>query len=460
MKTLLQMLPAVHTLQADTRFEEVVKESSLSVDGATILVQEQIDHIRNQMLNDEWDGPSTKAEIIDTVFETLEGQSFQPTLRPMINATGVILHTNLGRARLSERAIKHMTDIARQYSNLEYDINNAIRGSRHSLVERLLKEITGAEAAMIVNNNAAAVFLTLSALASGQNVIVSRGELVEIGGSFRISSIMEQSGALLKEVGTTNKTHQRDYEQAIDHETAMLMKVHTSNFKIFGFTKSVNTNELVQIAEKHPDVFTYEDLGSGALFDLQDKGVGNEPLVKNVIATGVDLVSFSGDKLLGGPQAGIIAGKESLINKLKQHQLARVLRVDKFTLAALEATLFAYKYKNEEEIPTLRDILLPIEEIRTKAETFIKEVNPLESYTFNLVKSTSQIGGGTMPEVELSTYVVSIVHKKYTIEELHLKFRMANPSIIARIKDNQLFLDFRTITEDEQKLIVQVLGSI
>ncbi|WLD95270.1 L-seryl-tRNA(Sec) selenium transferase [Alkalihalobacillus sp. AL-G] len=459
MKNLLQVLPAVHTIQADERFTEIVKNSSFSIEGATKIVQEQIDQIRSQMLEDRWDGPFTKKLITDDLLVKLETEliSQQTSLRPMINATGVILHTNLGRARLSERAVQQMISVARHYSNLEYDIEKGGRGSRHSLVEGLLCEITSAEAAMVVNNNAAAVFLTLRSLAREKSVIVSRGELVEIGGSFRVSSIMEESGAVLKEIGTTNKTHLRDYEQAIDETTSMIMKVHTSNFKVIGFAESVPTVELVNLADQHDNILTYEDLGSGALYDLKSKGIGSEPLVKDVIESGIDVVTFSGDKLLGGPQAGIIAGKASIIEQLKKHQLARALRVDKFTLAALEATLLAYKYDQIEEIPTLRDILSPLEEIQKRAEQFFEQVSLFDDFRFTIQDGTSRIGGGTMPEVELPTSVVSVRHNEKSTEELNRCFRESNPPIIGRIKGDELLLDFRTITKEEQVEMVQMI---
>ncbi|MGM7701295.1 L-seryl-tRNA(Sec) selenium transferase [Pseudalkalibacillus sp. Hm43] len=459
----LRLLPAVHLIQSDSRFEDILSKSEYSSEGLTTITQEILSSIRKRILDGEALGFETKNSMLDYIFDELDQKVSSDStynLRSVINATGVVIHTNLGRSRLSEKALRQMTNVAKHYSNLEYKIEEGKRGSRHDLVEDVLQEITGAEAAMVVNNNAAAVYLVLRALAKDRSVVVSRGELVEIGGSFRVSSIMEESGAELKEVGTTNKTHRHDYEDAIDETTAMLMKVHTSNFKVVGFTDSVSTRELVDVAVEHEGVLTYEDLGSGALYDFEQQGIGDEPVVKKVVGTGVDVVTFSGDKLLGGPQCGIIAGKASLIRKLKKHQLARVLRVDKFTLAALEATLLSYKYDQLEEIPTVRDILRTAEEIKTQAQHFIDQVSGLENVSFSIQESVSKIGGGTMPEVELPTYVVSVRHDTLTSEELFVQLRGAETPIIGRIKDEQFFLDFRTVTLEEQKELVQIFETI
>ncbi|WP_221564666.1 L-seryl-tRNA(Sec) selenium transferase [Alkalihalobacillus sp. TS-13] len=463
MKEQLRLLPAVHTIQTDARFQDMIENGGFSQNGLTVMIQEQLEAVRKQILAGNRLPCETKQEMVDIIFDQLNERLNSSTvhkIRPVINATGVVIHTNLGRSRLSENAIEKMTEVARHYSNLEYNITKGIRGSRHDLVEELICDLTGSEAAMVVNNNAAAVFLVLRSLAAGKNVVVSRGELVEIGGSFRVSSIMEESGAVLKEVGTTNKTHVQDYEHAIDEGTAMLMKVHTSNFKVIGFTASVPAEKLVDIAKQHEDVLTYEDLGSGALYDFRADGIGEEPVVKEVLSSGVDLVTFSGDKLLGGPQCGVIAGKRSLIQKLKKHQLARVLRVDKFTLASLEATLLPYKYDRIAEIPTVRDIIQPVEEIQEQAERFIEGVRTIENMTVNLEESVSMIGGGTMPEVELPTYVVSVKHESLSSKALFAKLRGAETPVIGRIKEEQFILDFRTVTYDEQDQMVKIFNEI
>jgi L-seryl-tRNA(Ser) seleniumtransferase len=386
------------------------------------------------------------------------------TLKRVVNATGTILHTNLGRARLSENAIRHVVDTARNYSNLEYKLDEGERGSRHSHVEALVKEITGAEAAMVVNNNAAAVFIILSAFAKDKEVIVSRGQLVEIGGSFRISSIMEESGAELIEVGTTNKTHLHDYENAINENTAMILKVHTSNFKIFGFTKTVETEELAQLASKHDQVIFYEDLGSGVLYDFKKHGIGDEPVVSDVLKMGSDIVSFSGDKLLGGPQAGIIAGKKALIDKLKKHQLARVVRVDKMTLAALEGTLLDYLRgeKGRVNIPALRDLLVPLDELKMRTEEFVQKINAINcGLKARIIQGTSQVGGGTMPDVQLPAFIASMAHPGLSAEQIARMLRTENsPAIIVRIQKEEVHIDLRTVSAEEETEILAALQQL
>lgn len=462
MKHYLRLLPPVHELQKHPRFSFILEAYDIDENRITIFIQRAIDQIRSLILNSQWQtnepDENTFTEMIFDKVE-IEVETFSKYyLEKLINGTGTILHTNLGRARLSKRAVEHVVNVSQNYSNLEYNIKEGKRGSRHDIIEGFMKEVTGAEAAMVVNNNAAAVYLILRALASNKEVIVSRGQLVEIGGSFRVSAIMEESGAILKEVGTTNKTHLYDYENAIHEETAMIMKVHTSNFKTIGFTDSVDTKELVQLSKEQENMIFYEDLGSGVLYDFMKFGIGEEPVVKQVLSEGADIVSFSGDKLLGGPQAGIIAGKKSLIDKLKKHQLARVLRVDKMTFAALEATLKSYLIGEEgvREIPVVRDLLQSIEDIRRKAERFIHMVRAeAKHFTFSLNESTSQVGGGTMPEVELPTYVAEVDHRNLTSEQLSKNLRQSEPGIVTRMKDNKVVIDFRTIAEDEMDFLIQ-----
>ncbi|MGI2328239.1 L-seryl-tRNA(Sec) selenium transferase [Planococcus sp. YIM B11945] len=463
MKEYLRQLPPVHELQRDERFDRLLTAYKLTHSQATQFIQRELDELRQQLLENK---PPLSLDFAASILANAEKKAEEwneDRLMRVINGTGTVLHTNLGRSRLSERAVEHVVKAARHYSNLEYRVAEGRRGSRHDIIEDLLKQATGAEAAMVVNNNAAAVFLVLSALAKNKEVIVSRGQLVEIGGSFRISSIMEESGARLVEVGTTNKTHLYDYENALNEETAMILKVHTSNFLMVGFTENVATEDLVELKNHHEGVVFYEDLGSGALYDFKQYGIGEEPLVKEVIASGVDLVSFSGDKLLGGPQAGIIAGKKALIDQLKKHQLARVLRVDKLTFAALEATLKAYLSGKEAilEIPAVGDIVRPPETIREQAQEFIAEMqNQSQAYRIELQESTSQIGGGTMPGVELPTYIAAISHPCFSAEELAARLRNCRPAVIVRIQDEQVCLDFRTIAQEERKMIVDRLLEI
>ncbi|RXI97884.1 L-seryl-tRNA(Sec) selenium transferase [Anaerobacillus alkaliphilus] len=467
MKHLLRELPAIHILKSDKRFQQYSNTFSIHDQELTNFLQQEIEQLRSDILTSKLPSETllNKEGIIELVYERLLNslQKYEPFyLRRVINATGTILHTNLGRAKLSETAMNQVIQTAQNYSNLEYQIEQGTRGSRHDIIDQVLQRITGAEAAMVVNNNAAAVYLILRALAKDKEVIVSRGQLVEIGGSFRVSSIMEESGAKLVDVGTTNKTHLYDYENAISEETAMILKIHTSNFKTVGFTASVETEQLVELSNKHEGIVFYEDLGSGALYDFRQHGIGDEPVVAKVLKTGVDLVSFSGDKLLGGPQAGIIAGKKELIQKLKKHQLARVLRVDKMTLAALEGTLKAYENETAiHEIPTVRDILASKEEIEKKAQIFIEKVErECPNFSFELVNEVSQIGGGTMPTEEIATKAVAVTSTSMSSNDLATKLRLNQPSIVTRQKNDVVLLDFRTITTEEIDIIVDALSEI
>lgn len=468
MNQLLRSIPAIHEMQNNERFNSIVEKNKLDFSTITQALKEILDEIRQQILSAKWEGPNPGTNpFLEYIFNLLEEKiQIKSTynLKTIINATGTILHTNLGRARLSENALKHVIETAHNYSNLEYILEEGKRGSRHSHIESLLSEITGAEAAMVVNNNAAAVFLVLKALAEKKEVIVSRGELIEIGGSFRISSIMEESGAKLVEVGTTNKTHLYDYEKGISSETAMVMKVHTSNFKTIGFTKAVETKEISSFIKKYEQIIFYEDLGSGALFDFRKHGIGEEPVVKEVINMGTDIVSFSGDKLLGGPQAGIIAGKKELIDRLKKHQLARVVRVDKMTLAALEGTLVDY-LKGEtglRKIPTVRDLLVSVEDIKKKTEGFLNKLSSLTgNFQTRMIKGNSQVGGGTMPEVELPTFVAVLKHDTLTAEQIARKLRNENtPAIVGRIQKEEFVLDLRTVTPEEEAQLLEALLAI
>lgn len=462
MKSYMRYIPAIHEFQKHEQFKHFQKNYQLSVELLTDAIKQLIDGLRMELLASELI-VSSKDEMIQLVFNRLDTflqANYQYTLKKVINATGTILHTNLGRARLSDQAIEHMVEVAKNYSNLEYNIQEGTRGSRHDHVASLITRLTGAQDAMVVNNNAAAVYFILHALAKNKEVVVSRGQLVEIGGSFRISSIMELSGAILKEVGTTNKTHLFDYEEATNEQTAMYLKVHTSNFKVIGFTKEVDTTELVKLA-KEKGCIVYEDLGSGAILDFNEYKIGHEPTVKQVLNQGVDLVSFSGDKLLGGPQAGIIAGKKELIQALKKHQLARVLRVDKMTLAALEGTLMDY-LKGEEakkNIPVVRDLLMPLETLKKRSYDFIKKLlSQTNQYEVELVESTGQVGGGTMPEVELDSIAIGIKCKNQTAQQLADYLRLNDQySVITRTQKEQVLIDLRTVTQEEEEMILTIL---
>lgn len=383
----------------------------------------------------------------------------RPNLRPMINATGTALHTNLGRALLSDKAVEATQRVNARYSNLEYNVEAGERGSRYAHIEDLLKELTGAEAALVVNNNAAAVMLLLTATTQGQEVLISRGELVEIGGSFRVPDVIESVGARLKEVGATNKTHLRDYERAITEETGALLRVHTSNYRVVGFSQMPNDNDLVALAHQH-DLPAFNDLGSGLLIDLQPLGLPREPLVSEVVAAGYDVVSFSGDKLLGGPQAGILVGTKQYIDQLKRHPLLRALRVDKMTLAGLEATLQAYLKPEQamKDIPLLQMLGQSEEKLARKAQTLSDDIRALDKgYQVDIIEGQSQVGGGAFPEARLATHLVEISHPDYSESTLEQKLRQAEFPIIARTSDGKVQFDVRTLLEADSGKICQAL---
>ncbi len=389
------------------------------------------------------------------IFDRIE-QRIRLDSRPghvrVVNATGTILHTNLGRALLSQAAIDAMLEVADRPINLEFDLAAGKRGKREETIETLLIDLTGGEAATVVNNNAAAVLLGLNTLAEGKEVIVSRGELIEIGGAFRIPEIMAKSGAILREVGATNRTHPADYENAINEKTALLLKVHTSNYKVVGFTAKVSLEQLVAIGKRH-NVPVMEDLGSGALIDLSKYGLPQEPIVAERIDAGADVVTFSGDKILGGPQAGLLVGKKELIGRMNKNHLQRALRCGKLTLAALEATLRRYRQSPDivREIPTLRAFTRPMEEIRALGEVLLPRLQAALGNEFKiyLQDSTAQVGSGALPTEELPTSVVSIEHPKLSANAIAQKFRSANPPIIGRIKDDRFLLDLRIIFDAE-----------
>jgi L-seryl-tRNA(Ser) seleniumtransferase len=380
----------------------------------------------------------------------------RPTLCPVINATGVVLHTNLGRAPLCEDALEAMVEVGRGYSNLEYDLEAGERGSRYVHAEELLCRLTGAEGALVVNNNAGAVLLTLSALAQGRQVVISRGQLIEIGGGFRIPDVMRQSGAHLVEVGTTNRTHLRDYEQAIGPDTAMLMLAHQSNFRVTGFTTQVPAEELVTLGRAH-GLLVYEDLGSGTLLDTEKYGFSHEPTAQEAVAAGVDVVSFSGDKLLGAPQAGIVVGRGDLIARLRHFPLTRALRVDKTTLAGLQATLLHYlRGDAERQIPAWRMLATPLEEIEQRAERWMRELKSI-GMEVHVAEGRSAAGGGSLPGETLPTRLVCIsVHAP---DALSARLRAGQPPVIARIENDLLCLDPRTVLPMQEEALLAAIRS-
>ena len=373
------------------------------------------------------------------------------SLQPLINATGIVIHTNLGRSILSEKILENVKKVSESYSNLEYNLEEGKRGKRYAHITGLLREITGAESALIVNNNAAAVFLSLSTLAKGKEVIVSRGELVEIGGSFRVPDVMASSGAILREVGATNKTHLKDYKNAINENTALILKVHQSNFRITGFTEDVPIEELKKLSEKHNIPLMY-DLGSGCMIDLRPYGIHSEPSVQEIMKSGVDIITFSGDKLLGGPQGGVIVGRKELIERMQKNPLTRAVRIDKLTLAAFEAVLMEYVdlEKAVENIPTLNMLLQKPETIKERAKKIASGIKRhVKNAEVEVVSDKSKAGGGSLPEMEFPTYAVSIKPENISVNELEERLRKGTPPIVARIKDDALLLDARTIRNEE-----------
>jgi len=414
-----------------------------------LAIREAIDSRRKNILDGKTVDLSGEimAADIESILEKLSSYS----LRPLINATGVVIHTNLGRSVLSERALKNIRKVSESYSNLEYDIDEGRRGKRYVHVKRILREVTGAEDALVVNNNAAAVLLCLNTFAKGKEVILSRGELVEIGGSFRIPDVMAASGAILREVGTTNKTHRYDYERAINENTALIVKIHRSNFRIVGFTDEVDIEELVNLGKKHtiPVMF---DLGSGSLIDMRPYGIHIEPSVQEVVKTGVDLTTFSGDKLLGGPQGGVIVGKKEHIERIQKNPITRAVRIDKLTLAGFEATLSEYIDEEQviQQIPTLRMLLQKPEEIKKRAKTIAERLKrEVKNADIRVIADTSRAGGGALPEIDLPTYAIAVQSAALSVNEFEERLRKGNPAIIARIKDDKLILDARTIMKKD-----------
>jgi len=458
---LYRLIPKVDTIMG----REAIQKLDTELDRKHILtiVRQELDALR--IFIDETDDVNTIKQRIDStesnIIKSLH-RIGQGKLIKLINCTGVIVHTNLGRSILSDEIFEEIKQKLISYTNLEYDLESGNRGSRHSIVESLVCLLTGAESAMIVNNNAAAVMLTLNTFSQNKDTIVSRGELVEIGGSFRIPEVMKMSGARLVEVGTTNKTRLSDYEHAISDNTGTIMKVHTSNYKILGFSESVSIEALAELG-KSTGIVLIEDLGSGTLVDFKPFGITHEPTVMESVEKGIDLVTFSGDKLLGGPQAGLIVGKKHLIDKMKKNQLARALRVDKFTLAALESVLKIYLKEDQafNKIPTLKMITQDKEKVKDKAEslkTMLVE-NGFKSI-IKVIESESMIGGGSLPIALIPSYAVEIQPLNCRVSTLEKELRHAPIPVISRIEDDKLILDMRTVGDDELKIIANQLIEI
>ena len=456
---LFRLIPAVDRLWADPSFDRLKEQYA----GELLkrMLRLALDRLRGDILEGKAGEDDCRIPAIVARTAAVASQRLGPTLRTVINATGVIVHTNLGRSPLSRSVTRRIVQAAEAYSNLEYDLEEGRRGERNAHLRQLMQELTGAERALAVNNNAAAVLLALSTLAAGREVVVSRGELIEIGGSFRIPDVMARSGAILREVGTTNRTHPRDYVQAINENTALILKVHTSNYRIVGFTREVELEELVSIGRER-NVPTMMDLGSGCLVDLSPYGLAGEVTVQQVIASGIDVVSFSGDKLLGGPQAGIVAGRADLIEQMRTNALARALRMDKLTLAALEATLEEYTRPGgpAEGIPTLAMITRSADELQTAAEGLAAAIRKRlgDAATVSIEPGVGRVGGGALPMSDLPGPRVAIHPRDISAARLEQGLRAGDPPVIVMVQENTVLIDPRTLLHDQASVVPELLA--
>ncbi len=427
------------------------------------LINRFLDHCRDEIKSGTLsDLSELDADRLMPRLEAFLREGLRPVLRRVLNATGVVIHTNLGRSVMAQQAIDAAVMAAGGYCNLEYDLEKGTRGSRHSLVDKLICSLTGAEAALVVNNNAAAVLLVLDTLCKGGEVVVSRGQLVEIGGSFRIPDVMARSGATLCEVGTTNRTHLADYAEAIKENTHALMRIHTSNYRVIGFHADVPLEDMARLAHEH-DLPLLEDLGSGSLLDFSPWGLPGEPTARQVVEAGADVVTFSGDKVLGGPQAGIIAGKARFIDAMRRNQLLRALRCDKMTLAALEATLRLYldPRKALASVPTPHRMTMSPADLKRRAEKLrraLRRVLPEGRAELSLLAGASRVGGGSFPECDLPTTLVRILPLACPVEELRAHLLHTDPPLVARVENDALLLDPRTLEDHEFPALVRVLN--
>ncbi|NLW22214.1 MAG: L-seryl-tRNA(Sec) selenium transferase [Tissierellia bacterium] len=457
-KNLFKLIPKVDEVLEKDRIIELLNSMprKIVVDSIREEIEILREDIKKGSINEE-EVKERNRQLVELIIDRAHRKNSYK-LRRVINGTGVVIHTNIGRSLISEEVMDNVKEIAINYSNLEYDLEKGERGSRYSHLEDIVSEITGGEDAMVVNNNAAAVLLVLSTIAKGREVIVSRGELIEIGGSFRIPEVMEQSGAILKAVGTTNKTHLWDYENAINENTAALLKVHTSNYRILGFTSSISSEELKTLKDKY-DIPLIEDLGSGVLIDLSKFGLEYEPTVQDSIKKGVDIVTFSGDKLLGGPQAGIIVGKKKYIDAMKKNPLTRAFRVDKFTISALEATLRLYLDEKVaiEKIPTLNMLSMGLDKLEKKAKTLynllIDKID-LDKCKVEIVDDYSEVGGGSLPLERMPTKCIRLSLDGVSINGLEKALREYEIPIITRVYKDNIYIDLRTIREREFPIVV------
>ncbi len=459
--TLLRQLPSIDKILSLPEIQDIL--SSYSRTLVTEVLRSIVSDIRTEILQGKKDlNIPDSSEYAALALKRIK-QITQPPLRTVINATGTITHTNLGRALLSSAACDGLINAAQNYVNLEYDLETGKRGHRDRISEPLLQKLTGCEASTVVNNNAAAVLIALQTVAEGKEVIVSRGELIEIGGAFRIPDVMTSSGAILREVGTTNRTHLRDYADAINENTALLLKVHPSNYKIVGFSTTPEMHELTQLGTER-GIPTMEDLGSGALIDLTQYGLPNEPVVSERISSDVDIVTFSGDKLLGGPQAGIIVGKTKWIQQIRKNPLMRALRVDKLTISALTVTLQSYLFHDDltNRFPMLHRYTRSIEELQTTAEKITTRLKLIfdGKVTIELSDTQSEIGSGSLPIETLPSIAVVLTPNSISVDKLSEHFRNGITPVIGRIEHDQLWFDVRTLLEKEEKLLVETAEEV
>ena len=460
----LRLLPSIERMLARPAAERL--SEVLSRDRVRDLLREILEDMRKQIANGQFQARQQAAsfliEEIERRLETRANASVQPSLKRVVNATGVILHTNLGRAPLADEAIEAIAEVASHYSNLEYDLSEGRRGARESHCQQVLARLAGSESAIVTNNNAAAVMLVLNTLAEGGEVIVSRGELIEIGGSFRIPDVMAKSGARLREVGTTNRTHINDYERAINENTRLILRVHPSNYRIIGFTERPDVKEIADLARR-AGILSFEDLGSGCLIDLAPYGVKDEPVVAQSLRAGISVVSFSGDKMLGGPQSGIIAGSRAVVDLVRKNPLMRAFRVDKMTYAALEATLRLYERGiAESEIPVIRAMARTRDGLGERARRFSESIELMTGGRINIAieDGESVIGGGSAPEVKLPTVLVAIADDKLSASQIEQRLRGHRVPIITRTEHNRVLIDLRTVEPDEEAIMLEAIVAL
>lgn len=466
----LQFLPSIDVLLRSETAKRLLPATGAK--HLTVLARSVMDVLRREVqekiaenaLNPETFSRENFLTEAEKRLEQAWNSEQNSSLQRVINATGVIIHTNLGRAPLSENARKAMADEASRYCNLEYNLETGRRGRRGARAEHLLAEMTGAESALIVNNCAAAAFLVLTVLAAGGEVVISRGELVEIGGDFRVPDVLTQSGAILREVGTTNRTKLSDYERAVNENTRLFLKVHPSNYRIIGFTATPNIAELADLAHRR-DILLYEDAGSGAMFDLSEYGLTDEPIISQSIVAGADVVTFSGDKLLGGTQSGLIVGRREVVEKIRKHPLYRALRVDKLIYAALEATLEEYRRENFlQEIPVLKMLTANQAEMMRRTARFAdnlrEKIGEKSLLKFEITEGNSVIGGGSAPAVQPVTTILALKHNKISASKLEQTLRSSSPPVIARILEDKVLIDLRTVSEIEENELLEILAKI